>query len=73
MNDELNLRALLSVNDSTMMIVALQALHRERAAAWNAAISVAIMRKHPQPERELFGLADVETMLRRVGAAPSCY
>jgi hypothetical protein len=73
MDDELNLRKLVSENDRTLLIAGLQALYRERLAAWNAAISVAILAGRKQPGREFFGLAEVAEMLRRVGAAPSSF
>lgn len=73
MDNELNLRALVSEDDRTLLVAGLQALYRERAAAWNAAISVAILRGQQQPARELFGLDEASEMLRRVGAAPSSF
>jgi len=73
MDDELDLRRLVSEDERTMLIAGLQALYRERNAAWNTAVSVAILRGAKQPERELFGLAEAAQMLRRVGAAPSAF
>lgn len=71
--NELDLKALVGESDRTMLVAGLQALHRERVAAWNAAVSVAIIRNAKQPGIEQFGIDEVSEMLRRVGAAPSSY
>lgn len=71
--NELDLKALVGEEDRTLLVAALQALHRERVAAWNAAVSVAIIRGDTQPAMEQFGIDEVSTMLRRVGAAPSAF
>ena len=73
MSNPLDLKTLVGEADRTILVAGLQALHRERLAAWNAAISVAIIRGDEQPARELFGLSEVSGMLRRVGAAPSSF
>lgn len=73
MEKELDLKALVGEADRTMLVAGLQALHRERVAAWNAAVSVAIIRNEKQPAMEQFGLDEVAGMLRRVGAGPSAY
>lgn len=73
MENELDLKALVSDADRTMLVAGLQALHRERVAAWNAAVSVAIIRNEKQPAMEQFGIDEVAGMLRRVGAAHSSY
>lgn len=73
MEKELDLKALVGDADRTMLVAGLQALHRERVAAWNAAVSVAIIRNEKQPAMEQFGLDEVAGMLRRVGAGPSAY
>lgn len=73
MENELDLKALVSGADRTMLVAGLQALHRERVAAWNAAVSVAIIRNEKPPAMEQFGIDEVAGMLRRVGAAPSSY
>lgn len=70
---EIDLSALVGEADRTILVAGLQALHRERRAAWNSAVSVAILRGKPQPARELFGLDEASEMLRRVGAAPSSF
>lgn len=71
MATDLDLLALVGEADRAVLVAGLQALARERNAAYNAAISVAVMRGAPQPPRELFGLDEVNTMLRRVGAGNS--
>lgn len=73
MESELDLKALVGDADRTMLVAGLQALYRERVAAWNAAISVAIIRNGKQPVMEQFGIDEVAGMLRRVGAAPCSY
>lgn len=73
MESELDLKSLVTEADRTLLVAGLQALHRERVAAWNAAVSVAIIRGEKQPAMELFGIDEVATMLRRVGAAPSSF
>lgn len=70
---DLDLKTLVGDADRTILLAGLQALHRERVAAWNAAVSVAIIRNEKQPDMEQFGIDDVAGMLRRVGAAPSAY
>lgn len=73
MENELDLKAFVGEADRTLLVAGLQALHRERVAAWNAAVSVAIIRGEKQPGMELFGIDEASTMLRRVGAAPSSF
>ncbi len=71
--NELDLKALVGDADRTILVAGLQALHRERVAAWHAAVSVAIIRNEAHPAMEQFGIDEVAAMLRRVGAAPSAY
>jgi len=71
--NELDLISLVGEADRTLLIRGLQALHRERVIAWHSACGAAIDRGNKQPDREMFGLDEVATMLRRVGAAPSAY
>lgn len=73
MENELDLKALVGEADRTLLVAGLQALHRERVAAWSAATSVAIIRGEKQPAMELFGIDEAAAILRRVGAAPSTY
>lgn len=73
MDNELDLKSLVGETDRTLLVAGLQSLHRERVAAWNAAVSVAIIRGEKQPAMEQFGIDEVSTMLRRVGAAPSSF
>lgn len=73
MDNELDLKALVCEADRTMLVAGLQALWRERVAAMNAAVSVAIIGGHQQPEDSIFGITEVTEMLRRVGAAPSSF
>lgn len=71
MPNSLDLKALVGEADRTILVAGLQALHRERVAAWNAATSVANIRGELAPGMEPFGLDEAAEMLRRVGAAPS--
>ncbi|AOZ11158.1 hypothetical protein [Cupriavidus malaysiensis] len=73
MENKLDLQSLLEEADRLILVAGLQALLRERIAAYNTAISVAIGRGAPQPARSMFGLDEAHAMLRRVGAAPSAF
>ncbi len=66
------IRALPKLNDAErdLLICALQALLRERTLAWNIACDMATRRHTPTPNREHFGIAETQDMLRRFGAAP---
>lgn len=56
--------------DRTLVVVALQSLHRERVTSWNAAVTACSLAGKPSPSAETFGLDDVTHALRRIGAAP---
>ncbi|ADC45351.1 MULTISPECIES: hypothetical protein [Cupriavidus] len=71
MDNELELRTMVGEADRTLLVAGLQALHRERLAAYNAAVYVAFIRGELHPPMAMFGLDEVHTMLRRVGAAPA--
>jgi len=71
--NEMDLKSLVGEADRTLLIRGLQSLHRERVAAWHSASGAAIDRGAEQPDMKMFGIDEVATMLRRVGAAPSCY
>lgn len=73
MDNKLDLEALVGEAERTLLVAGLQALWRERVAAMNAAISVAIIGGHQQSEESIFGITEVTEMLRRVGAAPSSF
>ena len=73
MDNELDLKALVGAADRTLLVAGLQALWRERVAARNSAISVAIIQGQVQPKDEMFGIEEVAAMLRRVGSAPSTF
>lgn len=64
------LTVLLSRPGRDLVVTGLQALHRERVAAWNAASVVAFSRDQAAPDMEMFGLDEVSDMLRKLGAAP---
>ena len=61
----------LSGDERTLVIVALQALHRERLTASNAVFTVCSLAGKEQPPEDIFGLREVEDALRRIGAAPA--
>lgn len=67
-NEPLDLAALVGQEDRDLLVTALQALWRERVAARAAVASVAQVGA-PVAD-EAFGIEEVATMLRRVGAAP---
>lgn len=60
----------LSGDERTLVIVALQALHRERLTASNAVFTVCSLAGKDQPPEDIFGLREVQDALRRIGAAP---
>lgn len=61
----------LSGDERTLVIVALQALHRERLTASNAVFTVCSLAGKEQPPEDIFGLREVQDALRRIGAAPA--
>ena len=61
----------LSGDERTLVIFALQALHRERLSASNAVFSVCSLAGKEQPPEDIFGLREVQDALRRIGAAPA--
>ena len=60
----------LSGDERTLVIVALQALHRERLTASNAVFTVCSLAGKEQPPEDIFGLREVQDALRRIGSAP---
>ena len=61
----------LTGDERTLVVVALQALHRERLTASNAVFTVCSLSGKEQPPEDIFGLREVEDALRRIGAAPA--
>ncbi|ARF52371.1 hypothetical protein [Pantoea stewartii] len=61
----------LSGDERTLVIVALQALHRERLTASDAVFTVCSLSGKEQPPEDIFGLREVQDALRRMGAAPA--
>ena len=57
--------------DRTLVVVALQALHRERLTAFNAAFTFCQLAGKTPPPDDIFGLHEVQDALRRIGAAPA--
>ena len=57
-------------DERTLVVVALQALHRERVTAYSAACTACDLAGKRSPEADLFGLEEVNDALRRIGAAP---
>lgn len=60
-----------SAPERDLLVTALQALHRERVAAWNAQTSWANQNGHEALQSNAFGIDQVSTALRRIGAAAS--
>lgn len=56
----------LSGDERTLVVVALQALHRERLAASNAVFTVCSLAGKEQPPEDIFGLREVQDALRRM-------
>lgn len=61
----------LTGDERTLVVVALQALFRERLPASNAVFTVCSLSGKEQPPEDIFGLREVEDALRRIGAAPA--
>lgn len=74
--DPIDLTSLIGQEDRDFIVVALQALWRERVAARNACEAVSHTTPHEQKAFDLvngealFGIEAAAQMLRRVGAAP---
>ncbi|MBD0788142.1 hypothetical protein HUO09_17445 [Vibrio sp. Y2-5] len=58
-------------DDRELVVIALQALHRERVNAYHAAFTFADMNNNLKPKQEDFGITEAVTALRRIGAAPT--
>lgn len=56
--------------DRTLVVVALQALHRERVNAYNSARTACELTGKVVPQIDVFGLDEINVALRRIGAAP---
>ncbi|MDV0787609.1 hypothetical protein VC623_23725 [Citrobacter amalonaticus] len=56
--------------DRTLVVVALQALFRERVSASKAVFTACSLAGMKAPEDEIYGLREVLEALQRVGAAP---
>ena len=61
----------LTGDERTLVVVALQALFRERLSASNAVFTVCSLSGKEQPSEDIFGLREVEDALRRIGGAPA--
>ena len=61
----------LTGDERTLVVVALQALFRERLSASNAVVTVCSLSGKEPPPEDIFGLREVEDALRRIGAAPA--
>jgi hypothetical protein len=72
-SNNIDLTTMVEAADRELLVAGLQSLYRERVAARNAAVSVAIMRGGEQPADEMFGIGEVAALLRRVGAAPASF
>ncbi|EEP4004645.1 hypothetical protein HB435_002600 [Salmonella enterica subsp. enterica serovar Stanley] len=56
--------------DRDLVVVALQALHRERVSSFNSACTACSLAGKEWPDQELFGINEVTNALRMVGALP---
>lgn len=61
----------LTDEDRTLVVVALQALYRERLTASNAVFTACNLAGKKGPPEDVFGLQEVRDALRRIGAAPA--
>lgn len=57
-------------SDRDLVVVALQALWRERVNAYHAAMTACHISGKTPPAEDLFGLNEVNEALRRIGSAP---
>ncbi|MGX5057123.1 hypothetical protein ACWKX9_26410 [Enterobacter asburiae] len=60
----------LSGDERTLVILALQALHRQRVSAYNSTLTACSLSGKTPPPDDIFGLHEVQEALRRIGAAP---
>ncbi|EPC4333828.1 hypothetical protein ACRZTK_004436 [Enterobacter asburiae] len=60
----------LTGDERTLVIVALQALHRQRVSAYNSTLTACSLSGKNPPADDIFGLHEVQEALRRIGAAP---
>lgn len=56
--------------DRDLLVTALQSLHRERIAAFSSACTACELSGRKCPDSADFGIQEVTTALRRVGAHP---
>ncbi|WP_336996825.1 hypothetical protein [Leclercia sp. UBA7405] len=61
----------LNDEDRELVVVALQALHRERLTASNSAFTFCQLAGKTPPPDDIFGLYETRDALRRIGAAPA--
>lgn len=60
----------LTGSDRELVVIALQALHRERVSAYEVSETACHTSGKNPPGREFFGLSEISVALRRIGAAP---
>lgn len=60
----------LTGDDRTLVVVALQALHRERANAYYAACTACQLSGNKPPAEAIFGVDESISAIRRIGAHP---
>ena len=70
MEKKLDLKALVGEADGALLEAAVQALYRERGAAYHAALSVAAIRGEHQPSRHIFGIDEAFEMILKIGTTP---
>lgn len=58
-------------DERTIIVVALQSLHRERLNSYNAACLACELSGKEWPPIDIFGLEEVDKALRLIGAAPA--
>lgn len=56
--------------ERTLIVVALQSLHRERINSYNAACTACSLAGKDWPSQDIFGVDEVTEALRQIGAAP---
>lgn len=68
--DFIDLNALVGPKERELFVNGLQALHRERLAAFHVASRLCFGTQRV-PDRQQFGLEEVAALLKRVGSCPS--
>ncbi len=70
-DENIDLVELLGQQRRDLIVSGLQALHRERVAAWKVTSEIAFQKGEKPLDRERFCTNEVAELLRAIGAAPA--